>query len=367
MKTIHLIGSIDVGGAERQLMLLAGYLDSMGIRQEIHPMVQASRPVSVPAGLRVVDARSGPASIAGTLLRIIRGVRKEESTVLVAWMYHAWLPALLVKLLYPRRVQLFLYCRHGEVASLKAGTRMIARASLRLASWLKIPVVFNGRRALVGHAPLTGDAPCFVIPNAVAASTFAPRISESGRLVIGYLGRNHPDKGADFLPSIVGHVLSAVPGSTFIAAGPGMPGMEAAITMAARDAGCEASRVSVIDAVDDVGGFMARIDVLLLPSRSESFPNVVVEAMSAGVLVAATSVGDVPDILGGMIETAGDPGGVAALAVRLCGLSAEERVRISVQLMAAVDSRYGLAQVAGQHLDLWRGIPRSVALAMPAD
>ncbi len=73
--------------------------------------------------------------------------------------------------------------------------------------------------------------------------------------------------------------------------------------------------------LDDMAAAYARMDVLLLPTRRDSFPRVVMEAMAFGVPVVATRVDGVPEMVaegttGFMVES-GDAGGFAAAAEKL--------------------------------------------------
>ena len=71
----------------------------------------------------------------------------------------------------------------------------------------------------------------------------------------------------------------------------------------------------------NVRPYYALADVVAVPSHTEGSPNVVLEAMAAGVAVAATRVGGVPEIVTdgetGLLTGGGDPGGMAAALARL--------------------------------------------------
>ena len=111
----------------------------------------------------------------------------------------------------------------------------------------------------------------------------------------------------------------------------------------------QAERLGVADRVDFLGPLPARQGfrrgrVLVVPSRQESLPYVVLEAAAARVPIVATSVGGIPEIFGpyrGRLGRAGDP---VDLARRIDdALDAEgEREREAAELSQYVAAHFSL-------------------------
>jgi glycosyltransferase involved in cell wall biosynthesis len=79
-----------------------------------------------------------------------------------------------------------------------------------------------------------------------------------------------------------------------------------------------APRVQFVGQVEDVGSLLAAADAVLLPSRWEGLPLVLLEAMARGRPIVATAVGGVPDVIqDGVNGTLVPPGDAAALAAAL--------------------------------------------------
>ncbi|PKG37531.1 glycosyltransferase family 4 protein [Psychromonas sp. Urea-02u-13] len=72
---------------------------------------------------------------------------------------------------------------------------------------------------------------------------------------------------------------------------------------------------------DEKNAYLAKADVYCLPSYNEGFPMGVLEAMSAGVAVVASTAGGIPDAISsgkeGLLITAGDVDGLADALLRI--------------------------------------------------
>lgn len=104
---------------------------------------------------------------------------------------------------------------------------------------------------------------------------------------------------------------------------------------------------------------MAHSDVFVLPSYSEGFPYVVLEAMACCLPVVATDVGAISEMIDGGPLACGicvPPGDVAALATALARLLTDAELRSSLGRngRARVENRYSLSEVFERLAELWR-------------
>jgi glycosyltransferase involved in cell wall biosynthesis len=136
------------------------------------------------------------------------------------------------------------------------------------------------------------------IPNPVAwsMSTVRPAPRVDGVVTIGYVGRLSFEKGPDVLIEALDRLdVSTGPRRTWFA---GTGPEETSLRNRVADLGLD--DVSFLGWVDDPRGLLAQVDVLVLPSRAEAVPLVLVEALASGcVVVAADAGGGVRDVLGG--------------------------------------------------------------------
>lgn len=354
-RVTHVINSLGIGGAERQLSLLVASLP-VGFEQVVRPLVHANNAVAINEALIVHPSRSRLVSISRAFVGASLDALKVGGGVLVGWMYHSWLVVLAAHLASVGRVRVLLYCRHGDPRTLNWVTRTIAWLCLRWAARFKIPVVFNSESSRVAHECMAPGLVCRVIPNGVFAPDGRGRRLRSGTGgVIGFLGRNHEDKGADRLIEIIPDALAGLEGWSFNVAGPGMEALRPAIDQRLIRLGIAASRVNVSGAVTEVSRFYDDVDVLVVPSRTESFPNVVVEAAARGVIPVCMGVGEIPAILSGLVDVAEDVDSLKEILKSLCRLEAAKREQISDKLVERVLGDYSVDAIAQKHRELWEG------------
>jgi glycosyltransferase involved in cell wall biosynthesis len=202
-----------------------------------------------------------------------------------------------------------------------------------------------------------------VIPNAV--EMFAPvlgradarrRLGISGdAFTVGWVGRLSREKGADVLLEAlarIDHDLRCV----VVGDGPERGALEAQAAALGLSA-----RVRFAGAMDDAAALMPAFDAFALSSRTEGSPVALLEAVAAGIPLAAAAVGGVPDLLRPSEALLVPPEDPAALAAALRSLhadrassaaraaSARERVARELSVDAWLDA-YEAAYAGRPHL-----------------
>lgn len=193
-----------------------------------------------------------------------------------------------------------------------------------------------------------------VVVNGIDVTAFAPDPEARQRLraewqvpeqspLVGMVARLDPVKDhPSFLRAAAG-VSARAPGARFVCVGGGLPSYRAELERQASELGL-ADRLLWAGERRDMAAVYNALDILCLASRTEGFPNVVAEAMAAGLPCVATQVGDVAEIIGATGRTV-PPGVPEALAVALLEvieLSSASRHQLGWEARSRVSELYSL-------------------------
>ncbi len=141
-----------------------------------------------------------------------------------------------------------------------------------------------------------------------------------GLPVIGVIGRLHPDKGQMDLLRAAPEILRAAPEARFRFVGP-VADEAYAHRLRELSARLGPGRVEFAGPAASPAAALCGLDILVAPSRRESFGRVILEAFSAGVPVAAADAGGIPEViepeLDGLLFRAGNPRDLARAVSRL--------------------------------------------------
>jgi glycosyltransferase involved in cell wall biosynthesis len=124
-----------------------------------------------------------------------------------------------------------------------------------------------------------------------------------------------------------------------------------------------ADRVAFLGHREDVHTLLADADLFVLPSRSEAFPNSVVEAMAAGLPVIASGVGGLLELVEpgrtGVLVPPDDPAALASAIERLVGDPSCARA-LGDAARRTIIERYSFDRMVQAFEDLYRSLlPRT--------
>jgi glycosyltransferase involved in cell wall biosynthesis len=146
--------------------------------------------------------------------------------------------------------------------------------------------------------------------NGVTADEFDPVVKATDATDIVYVGEFRHIKGADLLIDAVARLHADGKPVTLTLAGDGeeMEALKAQI-----------QRLGLAEAVRFIGHVKARFgfskgSVLVVPSRGDSMPYVVIEAAAAGIPMVAANVGGIPEIFGSHTDALFAPNIMGAVA-----------------------------------------------------
>lgn len=182
----------------------------------------------------------------------------------------------------------------------------------------------------------------------------------SGRLVIGAVGRLVPEKGYEHLLRAVAKLENGIePVILLVGEGP----ERQRLSRLAHDLGI-GDRLFLPGTLRTAWNLQQLMDLIVMPSVSEGFPNSLIEAMAAQRPIVATRVGGIPDALEhGVTGLLTEAGSVDDLTASIRTLLGDRSLagRLGTQAREVARSRFGAEQVIGRLLDLYRSLAQEGA------
>jgi len=216
------------------------------------------------------------------------------------------------------------------------------------------------RQTLLGSARWLREDRVRVVYNGLDAAVYenAERVPlglPPGSKVVGYIGIFEPRKGLRDLATAWPTVAARVPNAHLVLVGKGSMEGELRATLG------NEPNVHSLGYRDDVPRVLRSLDVLVLPSHVEGAPNVVQEAMAAGVGVVATSVSGTPELarngVEGWLVPPRQPAKLADALVSALVDDESRRLRVEAAKIR-VRERFGIGQMIDAYEELLASVVR---------
>jgi len=231
--------------------------------------------------------------------------------------------------------------------------RSVERAMLRFTDVLLAVSAFEAREARRLGMP---SSLVETIPNGTRVQARAEPRASTAEPVIGAAGRLVRQKGMDVVVKAMAAVRARHPGARLDLAGDGPDRRRLARLAAALGV-----PVTFRGRMGSLDGWFGDLDLFVHAARWESLPLVILEAMSHGVPVVATSVGGVPEVIDrdtGYLVSPDDPGAVAA-AIDLALTAPADAVERARRAHARIEAHHDVERAMSAYVGLYERAVRS--------
>lgn len=377
MNITHIIIGLNVGGAELMLVRLIG-AHRISAPDLTHRVISLTTEGEIGARLRqqgievralgMGSALHGPA----TLLRLARILRRERPDIVQTWMYHADLIGGIAARMAGLRTIIWGIRTTDITRGGSRVTRGVRWLCARLSRRIPWRIVCVAHAAMQVHARIGYDpGRMMVIPNGLeiehmqadAADIAALRVAlgiPDGAPAVGMVGRFNPIKAQQNFVRAAGRIATQHPQCRFLMVGLGCDTRNAQLVDWIMQTGA-VDRFVLLGKRLDVPVCLAAMDVFVLPSRTEGFPNVLAEAMAMARPCVTTDVGDAERVIGdtGPVVSPEDPEALADAVLGLLRAEPEVRAAYGRAARQRVEAEYTIARCAQRFEELYGSVSGS--------
>ena len=309
IKVMHVISGLHVGGAEMMLYRLL----SKSSLQKNSVVVSLSSGGELAEKIRQLDIEVielPRGSMINTFKRLNEQVQQSQPNVLQSWLYRADLISAWVA--WRTQTPLIWNVRQTEVAKVEQQTHIwwAQRIAAKVSKWIPKKIIFCAEAARISHEQIGYQQSKGVIINN-GIDTHMLAFNESLRssqrrdwnvtdneILIGMVGRYDPLKNHARFIRVLQNVIVKCSQQTVkgVLVGRGIHAENKDLMELIRRYELH-DKIILIDELENILPVYCALDIHLLTSDNEGWPNVLAEAMSVGLPCVATDVGDVGVIL----------------------------------------------------------------------
>lgn len=374
MKIVHVITSLDTGGAQVMLQQLLASMD----RSRFEPTVIALTSVG-PVGDRL-RAMGIPTSALGMrrgvatphmVGKLAWQLRNERPDLVQTWMHHSDLiGGMAARLAGNIPVVWGIHHTTFDPALLKRRTRLTLATCARLSSWVPARIVCCAETSRTVHAARGYDtSKMLVIPNGFDVERFQPdpAAHESVRAelglaaetpLIGLVARFDPQKDQRNFVQAAGLLAAMRSEVHFLLCGDEIDWHNPALTEWIARAGMQ-QRCHLLGRRTDTPRIQAALDIGTIASYwGEAFPLVIGEAMASGVPCVVTDIGDSARLVGdtGLVVPPRDAPALAAAWQRILSLSPAERDQRGRAARQRIIEHFNLPDIADRYEQVYQEV-----------
>ena len=383
---LHLITTLNVGGAEGMLLKLLSVMDNERFANQVvsltdvGPIGEQILAQGIPVHALFMPNGRVTASGLAKLWRLLYSLRPK---ILQTWLYHADLLGLIFgKLACIKNICWNIRGSYHDLKKYRSSTKWTIKMCSIFSSFPDV-VIANSYRGREFHIDLGYGAKRWsVISNGFDLNKFKPDQIARAKL-LNELGLTHclkkenakGDKGNRNTPILIGLIArydSMKDHSTFIKAACSLlkeirdvhfvlvgkyVDIGNRLLTAQIPSDCK-NRFHLLGERNDIENITAGLDIASSSSYGEGFPNILCEAMACEVPCVATDVGDSARIVGntGRVVSAKDPEALAMAWTEMIRLGEEGRRRLGAAARKRVMDRFELSKIVKKYEALYTSL-----------
>lgn len=312
MKIIHIITDLGEGGAQKLLINLCQSTSELHNHVIISLSSSNQNVENQKYNFKIytLNLNKFPLGYFGSIFGLIRIIKRNKPDIIQTWLYHAdFIGGIIAFLLGYRRI--FWTIRDCSIdVNTKLLTKLIVKFLSKLSYFIPEKIIFNSNNALNKFNKKYGydKRKSFLIQNGFDIKNY--KINKKDRtnlrnylglneldVVLGMVARFHPIKNHAYLFQTLKLVKKKFPDIKCLLVGKDLDNNNLFLKKIIEDNKLE-KNIFLLGIRRDISKVMNCIDIHLLASKSEAFPNVIGEAMACGTPCVSTNVGDVQEIIG---------------------------------------------------------------------
>ncbi len=370
VKVVHIITSLDVGGAERMLSNLVLSMD----KQRFENVVISLKSLGfwggklLEAGINVYALDMQPRlNSLGKIFKLRSLLQQIQPDYIQGWMYHANLVALLAgKLFCKSHVFWNIRCSAMDLSKYRFTTRIIFKLGALLSKYPN--AILNNSKASIKQHYAAGykNKNLWFVPNGFDLDKFKPnpdlykqfRVENNlpaNARIIGMFARFDPMKDHATFLAAASLLAANLPNVYFVLAGKNVDEHNDVLNKLI-DKGNLQGRVVLLGQADNMQKIYPAMDYVTQTSVfGEGFPNVLGEAMACGVPCFATDVGDALQVLGdlGQAVPTKEPQALADAWAKV--LENAQPETFATKVRARINQNFSLPSVTHMYQQLYLG------------
>ena len=375
IRILHLISSLDVGGAETQLLRILSHSNRDRFDHSVLSLTSVGvigeriRQLGVSVGaLKMARGIPSPHAV-WELWKILKG---SQVHILQSWMYHADLLALLGKGTGARKLVWNIRCSDVDMTHYRFLSKWVVNF-LSYCSAIPDGVVVNSHAGKCVHERLGYHPKVWhIIPNGIDLDQIRPNLSARIRLrqeckvaddclLIGLVARRDAMKDHRTFLRAAGIIHKKLPDVHFVLVGRGVDGTDDELRTLIvehdlRDA------THLLGQREDAVRITAGLDIACSSSAfGEGFSNAIGEAMASEVPCVVTDVGDSASIVGktGRTVPPKNPDALAQACLELIELGAAGRRALGERARVRIEQHYDIRTITACYETLYTSLAAS--------